>query len=149
MKRWGLVSGNRQKVRIHYSNDRKPGLEDVLELYRSLGWSSADKPTALHQGLLASHSLVTAWETASLVGLVSSLSDGHLLVYFTHLLVRPDYQGRGIGTELMIRMMARYKDFHQQTVLADGRAVDFYKTLGFVRAGSTEPLWIFNGREHD
>jgi GNAT superfamily N-acetyltransferase len=134
---------------IDYSNDKKPDIEEVLELYRFLGWSSADKPTALHQGLLASHSLVTAWDTELLVGLGSAISDGSLLVYFTHLLVRPDYQGRGIGTELMIRMMARYKNFHQQTVLADGRAVDFYKTLGFVRAGSTEPLWIFNGHEHD
>jgi ribosomal protein S18 acetylase RimI-like enzyme len=136
-------------MNIDYSNDRKPGAEDVMQLYRSLGWSSAKKPTALHQGLVASHSLVTAWDTELLVGLGSAISDGHLLVYFTHLLVRPDYQGRGIGTELMIRMMARYKDFHQQTVLADGRAVDFYKRLGFVRAGSTEPLWIFDGHEHD
>jgi ribosomal protein S18 acetylase RimI-like enzyme len=136
-------------MNIDYSNDRKPGAEDVMQLYRSLGWSSAKKPTALHLGLVASHSLVTAWDTELLVGLGSAISDGHLLVYFTHLLVRPDYQGRGIGTELMIRMMARYKDFHQQTVLADGRAVDFYKRLGFVRAGSTEPLWIFDGHEHD
>lgn len=34
-------------------------------------------------------------------------------------------------------------------LLADGRAIDFYKKLGFVRAGSTEPLWIFDGHEHD
>jgi GNAT superfamily N-acetyltransferase len=134
---------------ILYSDDRKPSLADVIGLYRAVGWSSADKPDALHNGLLASHSLVTAWDGEALVGLGNAISDGHLVVYFPHLVVRPDYQDRGIGTELMTMMMAKYRGFHQQALLADGRAVAFYKKLGFVRAGATEPLWIFDGREHD
>jgi GNAT superfamily N-acetyltransferase len=134
---------------IDYSEDRRPALGPVLDLYRSVGWSSADKPAALHKGLLASHSLVTAWDGEGLVGLCNAISDGHLVVYFPHLVVRPDYQGRGIGTQLMTRMMARYGGFHQQALIADGRAIDFYKKLGFVRAGATEPLWIFDGHEHD
>ena len=121
----------------------------MIDLYRSVAWSSADKPDALHKGLLASHSLVTAWDADALVGLGTAISDGHLVVYFPHMVVRPDYQGRGIGTELMTRMMERYRGFHQQALIADGRAIDFYKKLGFVRAGATEPLWIFDGREHD
>ena len=121
----------------------------MLGLYRSVGWSSASKPDALYAGLLASHSLVTAWDARTLVGLGSAISDGHLVVYFPHLLVRPGYQGRGIGSELMGRMMRRYQGFHQQALLADGRSIEFYRKLGFVRAGSTEPLWIYDGREHD
>jgi hypothetical protein len=31
---------------------------------------------------------------------------------------------------------------------ADGRAVEFYKELGFERAGHTEPMWIYAGTEH-
>jgi GNAT superfamily N-acetyltransferase len=134
---------------IDYSEDRKPALDPVLDLYRSVGWSSADKPDALHKGLLASHSLVTAWKGEELVGLCNAISDRHLVVYFPHLVVRPDCQGRGVGTQLMTRMMARYRGFHQQALIADGRAIDFYKQLGFVRAGATEPLWIFDGHEHD
>jgi GNAT superfamily N-acetyltransferase len=134
---------------IRYSDDSAPTRSDVIDLYRSVGWSSADKPDALHKGLLASHSLVTAWDGAALVGLGNALSDGHLVVYFPHLVVRPAYQGRGIGTELMTRLMARYRGLHQQALLADGRAIDFYKKLGFTRAGATEPLWIFDGPEHD
>ena len=134
---------------IRYSNDTKPSMEDVIGLYRSVGWSSADKPVALHGGLLASHSLMTAWEGESLVGLGNAISDGHLVVYFPHLVVHPDYQGQGIGSALMNMMMSKYRGFHQQALLADGRAIDFYKKLGFTRAGSTEPLWIFDGHEHD
>jgi GNAT superfamily N-acetyltransferase len=134
---------------IGYSDDRKPSLPEVVDLYRSVGWSSAEKPDALHKGLVASHSVVTAWDGEVLVGLGNAISDGHLVVYFPHLVVRPAYQGAGIGTALMTRLLARYQGFHQQALLADGRAIDFYKKLGFRRAGATEPLWIFDGHEHD
>jgi GNAT superfamily N-acetyltransferase len=136
-------------MQIRYSEEAQPSMDEVLGLYRAAQWSSADKPEALHAGLLGSHSLVTAWDETLLVGLGNAISDGHLVVYFPHLVVRPEYQGKGIGTEMMGRMMRRYRGFHQQALLADGRAVHFYKKLGFYRAGSTEPLWIFDGHEHD
>jgi GNAT superfamily N-acetyltransferase len=141
--------GSKGPIVIRYRDDKKPTKPDVVALYRSVGWSSADKPDALHSGLLASHSLVTAWDEAVLVGLGNAISDGHLVVYFPHMVVRPDHQGRGVGTKLMQMLMARYRGFHQQALLADGRAIGFYKKLGFVRAGATEPLWIFAGKEHD
>jgi hypothetical protein len=31
---------------------------------------------------------------------------------------------------------------------ADGKAIRFYESLGFVRAGKTEPMWIYAGTEH-
>jgi ribosomal protein S18 acetylase RimI-like enzyme len=120
----------------------------VLALYRAHEWSSAQKPGLLHKALLASHSLVTAWDGSDLVGLGNAISDGFLVVYYPHLLVLPKYQGRGIGTELMRRLMARYEGFHQHVLMADGRAVDFYRKCGFERAGKTEPMWIYAGHDH-
>jgi GNAT superfamily N-acetyltransferase len=122
--------------------------EQVLALYRGNEWSCAQKPEALHKALLASHSLVTAWDGTKLVGLGNAISDGHLVVYYPHLLVLPEYQRRGIGTEIMRRLMQHYRGFHQQMLIADGRAVDFYRKCGFERAGKTEPMWIYAGRDH-
>src|SRR5262245_3971834 len=119
---------------IRYSATRELPLESVLALYRANAWSSAQKPELLLKALLASHALVTAWDDLRLVGLGNAISDGHLVVYYPHLLVLPDYQGRGIGTELMRRLMARYEGFHQHMLVADGRAVDFYRKCGFERA---------------
>jgi ribosomal protein S18 acetylase RimI-like enzyme len=62
--------------------------------------------------------------------------------------VLPEYQGRGIGTELMRRLMTRYDRFHQHMLVADGRALDFYRKCGFERAGKTEPMWIYAGHDH-
>lgn len=133
---------------IRYSHTRDLVMESVVTLYRSNQWSSADKPEFLLKALLASHSLVTAWESTRLVGLGNAISDGHLVVYYPHLLVDPEYQRRGIGTELMKRLQARYEGFHQQIIIADGRALDFYRRQGFVRAGRTEPMWIYAGHDH-
>lgn len=72
----------------------------------------------------------------------------YLVVYYPHLLVLPEYQGRGVGTELMRRLMARYRGFHQHMLVADGRALDFYRKCGFERAGETEPMWIYDGHDH-
>jgi GNAT superfamily N-acetyltransferase len=133
---------------IKYSETRDLPLEGVLALYRANGWSSADKPESLHSALLASHSLVTAWDGSRLVGLGNAISDGHLVVYYPHLLVLPGYHGRGIGTRLMRMLMGRYAGFHQQMLVADGRAIEFYRKCGFERAGKTEPTWIYSGHDH-
>jgi len=133
---------------IQYSDRRDLQLESVLDLYRANEWSSAEKPDALHKALLASHSLITAWDGSKLVGLGNAISDGHLVVYYPHMLVCPEYQGRGIGTELMRRLMARYQGFHQHMLVADGRALEFYRKCGFERAGKTEPMWIYAGHDH-
>ena len=133
---------------IHYSETRDLSLESVLTLYRANEWSSAEKPELLHKALLASHSLMTAWDGSKLVGLGNAISDGYVVVYYSHLLVLPEYQGRGIGRRLMQMLMKRYQGFHQHILVADGRAIDFYRKCGFERAGKTEPMWIYAGAEH-
>ncbi|MGF1655872.1 MAG: GNAT family N-acetyltransferase [Verrucomicrobiales bacterium] len=133
---------------IDYSDTPELEIESVVALYQANGWSSARKPELLHKALVSSHSLITARHGARLVGLGNAISDGHLVVYYPRLLVLPDYQGRGIGTEMMRRLVARYEGFHQQTLFADERAQNFYRKCGFERAGKTEPMWIYAGGDH-
>lgn len=120
----------------------------ILELYQANKWSAAEKPNELHKALMNSHSLISAWEGDSLVGIGNAISDGYLVVYYPHLLVHPAYQGKGIGQMIMEKMKNRYNDFHMQMLTADGRAIDFYNKIGFERAGSTQPMWIYEGKEH-
>jgi ribosomal protein S18 acetylase RimI-like enzyme len=124
------------------------GEEEVIGLYRSNGWSSAEKPKELLAALRNSHSLVTARADGKLVGIGNAISDGHLVVYFPHMLVHPESQGKGIGKKMMTKMLQKYEGFHQMMLTADGKAIAFYKSLGFVRAGKTEPMWVYAGNEH-
>ena len=128
--------------------DKEIAQELILELYHALEWSSAKKPDKLYNALMNSDSLISAWDEDRLVGMGNAISDGYLVVYYAHLLVHPEYQGKGIGRMIVKKMQEKYGDFHQQTLVADGEAVDFYKKCGFERAGKTEPLWIYQGDEH-
>ncbi len=133
---------------IQISETRDLNLEDILDLYKANEWSSANKPSQLYNGLLNSETLITAWDGTKLIGLGNAISDGYLTVYYPHLLVLPNYQGKGIGKMIMDKMQEKYKDFHMQMLTADGKAIDFYKKNGFERAGNTEPMWIYSGNEH-
>ncbi len=133
---------------ILYREDKKLPLEQVQTLYAANAWSSAQIPETLITALENCHSVISAWSQETLVGLGNAISDGHLVVYYPHLLVLPEYQGQGIGSEIMRRMKSRYDGFHMHMLTADGQAIDFYKKLGFERAGQTQPMWIYQGNDH-
>jgi GNAT superfamily N-acetyltransferase len=135
-------------MEIKYSETREISIEHVISLYKTIGWSAADKPKALYHSLINSHSLISAWSGDRLVGIGNAISDGFLVVYYPHLLVHPDFQRQGIGSEITRILLRKYSGFHQQILVADGRAIDFYKKHGFVRAGKAEPMWIYSGGEH-
>ncbi|MDZ7878574.1 MAG: GNAT family N-acetyltransferase [Saprospiraceae bacterium] len=135
-------------MEIKISERRDIELEKIIELYKANEWSSAEKPTELYNALTNSHSLISAWENDKLVGIGNAISDGFLVVYYPHLLVLPEYQGKGIGQMIVGKMQEKYKDFHMQMLTADGKAIDFYEKVGFERAGQTEPMWIYKGSEH-
>jgi GNAT superfamily N-acetyltransferase len=121
---------------------------EVIALYQANKWSSAEKPDQLMPALQNSHTLVTARIDGVLVGLGNAISDGHLVVYYPHMLVHPLYQGKNIGRKMMDAMQTIYGHFHQQMLTADGDAIEFYKALGFERAGNTLSMWIYAGTEH-
>ena len=119
---------------ITLSETKEINIKDILILYKANEWSSANKPTELYNALTNSETLITAWEGKRLVGLGNAISDGFLTVYYPHLLVLPEYQGKGIGKLIMDKMQEKYSHFHMQMLTADGRSVDFYK-----KTASKEP----------
>lgn len=135
-------------MNLRYSDQKELPIDALISLYRSVRWSSAGKPGALCTALANSDAVVSAWDGSELIGLGNALSDGHLVVYYPHLLVRPEWQRRGIGRTIMQRLMVKYEGFHQHILVADAAAFAFYERLGFARAGRSEPMWIYTGTEH-
>jgi len=121
-------------MEIKISETKDISIEQIIELYTANKWSAAKKPIELHNGLLNSHSLVSAWEGTKLIGIGNA--------------IHPDYQGKGIGHMISNKFQEKYKDFHMQMLTADGKAIDFYKKVGFEKAGETMPMWIYKGNEH-
>jgi len=135
-------------MEIRISETRNISKEQIIKLYKANAWTAANKPDKLYNALINSHSLISAWIDEELVGIGNAISDGYLVVYYPHLLVHPVYQGNGIGQKIMAKIQKKYKDFHMQMLVADGKAIDFYKNMGFERAGETESMWVYKGSEH-
>ncbi len=99
--------------------------DEVIDLYKTNGWSSAEKPEKLIPALKNSDALVTARISGKLVGIGNAISDGSLVVYYPHMLVHPDHKGKGIGRSMMELLQRRYASFHQQMLNADVDAIGF------------------------
>ena len=135
-------------MNILLSETRDINIDQIVVLYKENKWSAANNPNELKKALLNSHSLITAWDKEKIVGLGNAISDGYLVVYFPHLLVHPDYQGKGIGKRIVAKFQEKYKDFHMQILTADHKAIPFYKKVGFEKAGETMSMWIYKGNDH-
>ncbi len=135
-------------MEIEIKETRDIPKDQLNEIYELNKWSSAEKPELLYKALTNSHTLISAWVKGKMVGIANAISDGHLVVYYPHMLVHPDYQGKGIGSKMMKVMRSKYDKYHQQMLTADGKAVEFYKKCGFEKAGKTESMWIYQGNDH-
>jgi ribosomal protein S18 acetylase RimI-like enzyme len=61
-------------------------------------------------------------------------------VYIHFLLVRPEYQHRGIGSKLLNLVLEEYKHVHTKILVSYNRKVKFYKRAGFEKAGFAKPM---------
>ncbi|WMJ74997.1 GNAT family N-acetyltransferase [Cytophagaceae bacterium ABcell3] len=135
-------------MKIHFSDNKKVNRDQLLEIYKANKWSSAEKPDLLVKALLNSDALVTAWHEDKLIGLGNAISDGHLVVYYPHLLVHPNYQCKGIGKMIVEKLQEKYAGFHQQMLVSDAKATDFYIKCGFKPAGQAQAMWVYEGDDH-
>lgn len=119
-------------MNIEYKENVIPNQKDILELYKSVNWGHANCPNSTFQSIKCSSYVVTAWKDSILIGLGRAISDGYITVYFPDLLIKPEWQGKKIGTEIMSILLKKYGTFHNQVLIAeDEKARSFYKKNGF------------------
>jgi ribosomal protein S18 acetylase RimI-like enzyme len=66
----------------------------------------------------------------TVVGFVTAIGDGTLTAFVPLLEVLPAYRGRGIGRELVRRVLARLADRYSIDLVCDPELVPFYERLG-------------------
>jgi GNAT superfamily N-acetyltransferase len=96
------------------------------------GWPNPPSPETQLDILRRSDAVVLAIddETGNVVGFINALSDGVLNAFIPLLEVLPAYQGRGIGSELVRRMLALLGDLYAVDLLCDADVQPFYARLG-------------------
>ena len=112
----------------------------LVELFKSVGWKTAEYPNRLYKAIKNSDCVISAWINDELVGLISTISDGYINVFITYLLVKPEFQKNNIGTELMNRICIYYKGFGRRIVSTELDKEKFYNKFGF----NIEGIVMFN-----
>ena len=74
--------------------------------------------------------------------MINTLDDGVMTAYIHYLLVNPEYQGKGIGKELVRLVSEKYKDYLRIVLIAYNKEVDFYKQCGFTAGEEKVPMFI-------
>ena len=116
--------------------------KELQDLFLSVEWSSGYYPEKLVIAMKNSDSVFTAWNNEKLIGLINVLDDSIMTAYVHYLLVDPEYQGKGIGKELVRLVSKKYKDYLRIVLIAYDKEVDFYKRCGFKAGNDKTPMFI-------
>ncbi len=128
---------------IRYSFQREFQPEELRELFQSVGWLSAGYADRMIKAFQNAGTIVSAWNNKQLVGLIEVLDDGELTAYIHYLLVRPEYQKRGIGKKLLEMVKEQYRNYLYLIVICEKKKnVGFYENSDFEKMETAIPLQI-------
>lgn len=130
---------------IRFTEEKCFHQDEVESLFLSAGWISGQYPDRLYRALMKSSTVMTAWDGQLLIGLLRVLDDGEMLAYIHYVLVRPEYQGRGIAGTMLKHVKEKYKRYlYIEVMPEEERNASFYERYGFQRMPEAAALQIVN-----
>ncbi|MGI4991876.1 GNAT family N-acetyltransferase [Halobacteriovorax sp. GFR7] len=98
-----------------------------------VGWPNPPSQEVFKKLLRGSYKVVLAHKDAKLVGFINSISDGVLSAYIPLLEVIPEFQGKGIGKELVIKLKEELSNLYMVDLLCDEELIPYYEKLGMMK----------------
>src|SRR5574339_440141 len=118
--------------------------EELSNLYIAAGMGNkapADIKTAFTNSMFKCF----VYDAGKLIAVGRALADGFDAAYICDIAVHPDYQGRGIGKQIVLKLVEFSKE-HRKIILYAAPGKDtFYLRLGFKRMATA--LAIFKNQE--
>jgi ribosomal protein S18 acetylase RimI-like enzyme len=97
-----------------------------------VGWQNPPSPK-IHLELMKNNNkivLAVDSDNGKVIGFITAITDGFLSAYIPFLEVLPDYQGRGIGQELVRRMLEKLNGLYMVDIVCDSELQPFYVRFG-------------------
>ena len=115
---------------IYRINEPVPA-KQIADLRQCVGWNRME--SAYKNPMMVSYAHIAVYDNSQLIGYIDSVSNCVTDAYIQDLMVHPDYQGQGIGTELMNRMIdfLKCQKIFMISVIFEDSLRSFYKRFGF------------------
>lgn len=125
---------------LNYTVNEKLTAKEVAELFESSGINRPTKDLPRIQRMLDHANLtITARDEGKLIGIARSLTDFSYCCYLSDLAVRKEYQGQGVGNELIARTKKEIGENSMLLLLSAMSAMEYYPKVGFEKV---ENGWI-------
>jgi ribosomal protein S18 acetylase RimI-like enzyme len=105
------------------------GVEEHKNFF--VGWPQRPTLEATKKHLKTAESIFAVSE-GQVIGLVTALTDKAIFAFLPLLEVRPEFQRRGIGAELVKAMEDHLGNLYGIDLICDAGVIPFYKSLGFI-----------------
>jgi len=130
------VTAAPEPTALRYTTSLEGIIADDLRGGFWVGWPNPPSPETHLAMLRGSEAVVLAIDEATpagssrVVGFVNAIGDGVLAAYLPCLEVLPAWQRRGIGSELVRRILAELEPRYMVDLVCDEDVVPFYERLG-------------------
>lgn len=117
-----------------YKNSISDITTDMLEGF-FVDWPNPPNPETHLRLLNKSSKVIIALDenTNKVVGFITAISDGVLSAYIPFLEVLPDYKNKGLGQELVNRMLKELADIYMIDLCCDDDLIPYYDKLGMTK----------------
>ncbi len=121
-------------MNIEYKTET-PSSDQYFKLFETTGWNREYqiRPEELARAVANSQHVVSAYDGDKLIGFGRVVTDGVLHAMIYDMIVHPDYQGCGVGTNILGRLVEWCTDEHIRDIqlfCARGKSA-FYGKSGF------------------
>lgn len=91
-----------------YEYNQTVSVKALSDLRESVGWNRMENE--YNNPLMTSYYHIAVYDKDKLVGYIDCLSNGVTDAYIQDLMIHPNYQRQGIGTDLMNKMIGYLKE---------------------------------------
>jgi len=117
-----------------YKNSLDDISSDMLKGF-FVDWPNPPNPQTHLMLLKKSSKVIIAIDdhTTQVVGFITAISDGVLSAYIPLLEVLPEYKNKGIGQELVDRMLKELDDMYMIDLCCDDDLIPYYEKFGMTK----------------
>jgi ribosomal protein S18 acetylase RimI-like enzyme len=126
---------------VTYSHRKPPDASQLLELFHQAPWAENRSLDDVKEMLRHTDLTLSAWDGDRLIGFGRVLTDFIYRATIWDVIVDRAYQGQGVGTEIVRRILSHPRLKRVELFWLCTRRPGFYEKLGFSSKEQTGMVW--------